>query len=903
MPLLRNVTRGLRSLLRKELVDRELDEELDGFLEMAAEEKIKQGMSRKDALRAVRLERGTLEVTKEVVRSAGWESVLETLWQDFRHGARALAKNFGFTFVAVITLALGIGANTAIFSVVNAVLLQPLPYKDPGKLVFVWSTMISKGVPISGLAAPDFREFRDRNRVFSGMAAYTLAGFNLALPGEEPARLQGAMISPELFSVLGVNPILGRAFLPEEEQWGRHRSALLSYAFWQTTFGGNRDIVGRNLSINSQEYAIAGVMPKGMPFFDDLPRVDLWVPLSYEPKDEMNTRGNHYLNVVARLKPGTTLNAAATEMSGIAAQLEQQFPENKGIGSKVVPVREQLVGDVRFALLILLGAVAFVLLIACANIANLMLARATARGQEFAVRSAMGAGRGRLLVQLLIESLPIALLGGVGGLLLAAWGINLLESLIPTDLPRFNRIAINFGVLFFSVAISLLTTLLFSLAPALFASKADIQGTLREGTRSGSDSRGLRRLRGVLGALEMAVALLLLVGAGLLIKTFGAMRHADAGFSADHVLTMRIALSPETDFPNGHEDAAIQFYRDLSQRVNALPGMKESGITTVLPLGFGGGWGKNIDIQGHTPPTSLDQVPEARFELSTPGYLPSVAARLRDGRFFIWADNQTAPGVAIINETLAHRFFPNENPIGKRIRMRPPLALLPPEFRKPEDQPATRTIIGVIADIKNQAVNLPAFPTVYAPYAQYKNEGWGLTIFVVRTSGDPLDASQMIRDQVHSLLPNKAVYQIASMEQLVARSLSHARFSMTLLSVFAGLALVLSAVGIYGVMAYSVAQRTREIGIRLALGAVRQDVLAMVLLGAGKLAAFGMLLGLAGALAVNYLLRSQLYGVSPADPATYTGVALLLGAVALAACWIPARRATQVDPIVVLRYE
>ena len=902
MSLLRNLADGLRSLLGKERAGQELDEELHGFLEMAAEEKMNQGLSRQDALRAVRLERGSLEVTKEVVRTAGWESFLDTCWRDMRFAARRLWKNPGFTVVAVLTLALGIGAHSAIFSVVNSVLLQPLPYKDPGKLVFVWSTMISQGVPISGLAAPDFREFRDRNRVFSGMAAYTYAGFNLELPGEEPSRLQGAAISANLFSVLGVNPILGRMFLPEEEQWGRHRSVLLGYAFWQTKFGGNRDIVGRNLRLNSQEYTVAGVLPKGMPFFDDLPRVDLWVPLSYAPKDEMDTRGNHYLNVIARLKPATNLKATATELSGIASQLEQQFPENKGIGAKVVPVREQLVGDVRSALLILLGAVAFVLLIACANIANLMLTRATARQQEFAVRSAMGAGRGRLLTQLLIEGFPIAILGGIGGLLLAAWGISVLESLIPNDLPRFNPIAVNSGVLFFCAGASLLTTLLFSIAPALFASKADIQDTLREGTRSGSENRGSRRLRGLLVVSEIAVALLLLIGAGLLIRTFGAMRHADAGFAAENVLTMRIPLS-EADFPSGHEDAELQFYRDLSQRVNALPGVKESGITSALPLGFGGGWGKTIDILGHTPPTSLDQVPAVRFELSTPGYFPTIKARLRDGRLFTWADNQAAPGVAIINERLAQQFFPNENPIGKSIRMRPPLALLPPEFRKPEDQPATRTIVGVLADIKNQAINLPAFPTVYAPYAQYRNEGWGLTILTVRTAGDPLAASQMVRDQIHSLLPNQPVFEVVSMEQLLARSLSRTRFSMTLLSIFAGLALVLSAVGIYGVMAYSVAQRTREIGIRLALGASRQDVLAMVLLRGGKLATFGMLLGLAGALGLSYLLRSQFYGVSPADPATYIGVALLLGFVALAASYIPARRATGVDPMVALRYE
>src|SRR3984893_1824072 len=828
---------------------------------------------------------------------------MQTILQDVRYGARALARNKAFTAVAVLTLALGIGANTAIFSVVNAVLLQSVPYKYPGKLVYVWTTMISQGVPISGAAAPDFREWRTRNHVFEDMVAYTYNNYNLALPGEEPLRLQGAAVSPEIFSLLGVNPLLGRAFVPEEEQWGRHRSALLSYSFWQTHFGGQSNMLGRNLRLGNDEYAIVGVMPKGMPFFDDLPRVDLWVPLSYAPKDGMNTRGNHYLNVVARLKPDVTVERAGTEMTAVAKQIEEQFPENKGLGAKVVTIREQLVGDVRPALLILLGAVAFVLLIACVNIANLMLARATARQQEFAVRAAMGAGRGRLLVQLLLESVPIAIFGGAAGVMLASWGIKLLESLIPRDLPRFNPIGINTGVLVFSAAISLLTTLFLALAPALFASKGDIQETLREGGRSGLEHRGSGKLRSFLVVSEVAMAVLLLAGAGLLIKTFGALRHADPGFSSDHVVTMQMQLSPETDFPNGHQDAALQFYRDLSERVDALPGIRASGITTTLPLGFGMGWGKNLDIHGHTPPTSLDSVPIVRFQLSTPGYLPAIAARLRDGRFFSQTDSQTAPGVAIINEALARQFFPNENPVGKSIRMFPPTALLPPEARKPETWPAWRTIVGVIADMKDQAINRPAFPTDYAPSEQYHNEGWGMTIFAVRTTADPLAVTAMIRDQIHSLLPNQPISEVASMEQLLARSLSRARFSMLLLSIFAALALVLAAGGIYGVMAYAVAQRTREFGVRLALGAQPGAVLGIVLMGGGKLAAFGLVLGLIGAMGMSYFLRSQLYGVSSSDPVTYATVALLLGLVALVACYLPARRATRVDPLVALRYE
>jgi putative ABC transport system permease protein len=828
---------------------------------------------------------------------------MRTLWQDLRFGARGLVKNIGFTAVAVLTLALGIGANTAIFSVVYSVLLQPLPYKDPGKLVYVWTTMIAQGVPISGTSPPDFREFRDRNHAFSGMSAYYYTDLNLALPGAEPLRLQGAAISSNTFSVLGVNPILGRSFLAEEEEWGRHRSVLLSYGLWQTRFGGDPNVIGHSLHFAKENLMVVGIMPKSMPFFDDLPPVDLWIPLAYEPKDEMNTRGNHYLNMVARLKPGVSLKEAETEMAGLVGQLQQQFPENKGFGVKIVTAREQLVGDVRSALLILLGAVAFVLLIACANIANLMLARATARAQEFAVRSALGAGRGRLLTQLLIESLPIAILGCIGGLLLASWGIHGLESLIPNDLPRFNPIAMSTGVLLFSAAASLLTTLVFSLAPALFASKAALRDALREGNRGSQAGRGSRRLRSLLVVSEMALALLLLVGAGLLIRTFGALRHANPGFSSDHVLTLRIPLSPNTEFPNGHEEAAVQFYRELTQRVDALPGVQQSGITTTLPLGFGMGWGKALDIVGHTPPTSLDNVPVVRFQLSTPGYLATVGVQVRDGRLFTWQDNGNASGVALINETLAHQFFANESPIGQTIRMRPPLQLLPPEFRKPETLPVQRTIIGVIADMKEREFNQPVHPTVYAPSAQYKNEGRGDTILAVRTTGDPLTATKMVSDQVHALLPNQPVSNIASLEQLLVKSLSRTRFSMLLLSIFAGIALVLSAVGIYGVMAYSIAQRTREIGIRLALGAARRDVLSMVLLGGGRLALFGMAFGLVGAFALNFLLRNQLYGVSAVDPLTYAAVALLLGVVALLASYIPARRATRVDPLVALRYE
>jgi putative ABC transport system permease protein len=825
-----------------------------------------------------------------------------TFWQDVRYGIRMLAKNRGFTIIAVLTLALGIGANTAIFSVVNAVLLEPLPYKDPGKLVFVWSTMISQGIDISGSSAPDFREWRGRNRVFTDMAASYYANVDLSAQGEEPARLRAVAMTPGFFPLLGVNPAVGRGFLPEEEQWGKNRVVLLSYALWQSKFGGDKNILKRTVHLDGEDYAIVGVMPQGMPFFDNLPLVDLFMPLSYAPKDEMNTRDNHYLYVVARLKPGVTLPQAQSEMSGVASEVEKEFPVNKGVGAKVKPVREQLVGDVRQALLILLGAVGFVLLIACANLANLMLARATTREQEFAVRAALGASRSRLVRQLLTENLLIAAAGGLGGILLAIWGMEFLEFLIPTSLPKFHPIGVNAPVLIFTAALSLLTALFFSLAPILHASKRDVQSTLREAGRSGMDGKG-RRLRSVLVVAELALAMLLLVGSGLLIATFGALRHTDPGFSSAHVLTMSIPLSPAY-FPDGHVDEAIQFCQDLIDQVNALPGVKNSGVTTTLPLGFGNGWGKLIDVQGHAPATSLDKVPVVRFQLSSPGYMPAIGARLRQGRFFTDQDNQQAPGVAIVNEALARQLFPNENPIGKSIRMTPPLALLSAEDRVSEDLAPLRTIVGVIADMKDTTMNQPALSTVFAPYFQFHHEGWSPDlVLTVKTAGDPLALAKTVRELIQKRLPDQPVSEVSSMDLLVGRSLSGARFSMLLISIFAGLALVLAAVGIYGVMAYLVVQRTREIGIRLALGAEPIDVLRVVMEQGAKLSLAGVAIGLVAALGLTRLMSTLLYGVKPTDFFTYLSVTAILVFVALAACFLPARRASRVDPMIALRHE
>ncbi|MGA8104262.1 MAG: ABC transporter permease [Candidatus Acidiferrales bacterium] len=892
----------IRGLFTAGRDDQEFERELEIHLAMLTEENVRRGMAPGEARRAARIRLGGSAGLREGHHDLRVARVVETFSQDVRHGLRLLRKSPGFTTVAVLTLVLGIGANTAVFSVVNAVLLEPLPYRDSGKLDFVWSTMISQGIPISGSSAPDFREWRARNQVFTDVAAWSYGDFDIAVQGQEPMRLKGAAITAALFPLLGVNPALGRTFLPEEEQWGRHHVVLLSYGLWQSRFAGDPKILGRTIHLDGEDETIVGVMPRGMPFFDDLPPVDVWAPLAYAPKDEMNTRGNHYLQVVARLKPGVTIGQAQADVSDIAKQLETEYPENKGLGGKVVPVREQLVGDVQPALIILLGAVSFVLLIACLNVANLMLARATSREQEFAVRSALGASRGRLLRLLVAESIPITLLSGIGGVLVAAWAIKLLTALMPSNLPRFNPVGIDGHVLMFTAAASLVTATLFSLIPAVHVSKTDVQESLREGARGGNENRGRRRTRNLLVVVEVALALLLLVGAGLLIETLSALRRADAGFASAHVLTMQVPLS-SADFPHGHEDQSLQFFNDLEQRVRALPGVKDAGITTTLPLGFGSGWGKYVDVQGHTPPTSIDQVPVVRFQMSSPGYMPAIGARLRKGRFFSDQDDQRGAAVAIINETFERQFFSNENPVGKSIRMLPPLNLLP--AGSPLDQFAPlRTVVAVIADMKDTSMSQPALPTVFAPYAQYKNEGWDpAPMLVVQTTGDALAAASAVRDQVHALLADQPVAELATMDQLRARSLSQTRFIMLLLSIFAGIALVLAAVGIYGVMAYTAVQRTHEIGIRMALGAEPKDVMGLVLKLGTKLALAGVAIGTIAAFGLTRLMSSLLYGVSATDPVTFIAVAVLLGLVAVASCFIPARRVMRVDPMIALRYE
>jgi putative ABC transport system permease protein len=832
---------------------------------------------------------------------------MNSLFQDLHFGLRMLTKNPLFSVIAVVTLALGIGANTAIFSVVDAVLLRPLPYPDANRLVFLWSTMNSQGVPQSGSSLPDYYEWRDQNRTFDGLAGFYYGDFNLS-SSADPERINGAYITANLFDVLKVAPALGRLFTHDEEHFGKHHVVLLSYALWQRRFAGSRDIVGRGIKLGGETYTVTGVMPNGLPFFDNLPEVELWVPIAFAPNDSMGTRGNHFINLVGRLKPDATRAQAQADVSAIARRVEESNPTNKGIGALIVPMQEQLAGDSRNALLVLLGAVAFVLLVACLNVANLLLARASTRQRELAIRASLGASRMRIMRQVIVECLPIGFLGGAVGALLAWWGINFLSSLLPSSLPRGNAIEINVRVLLFTLALSLLTILFFGLLPAFYASRSDVQGALNEGGRSGIGSRKQGRLRRLLIVAEVAIALVLLAAAGLMARTFVKLRQVDIGFIERNVLTMRVPL-PEAKYPfpltveDPREPAGLAFSEKLLSQIKSLPGVTSATTASILPLGAGAGWGKLLNIDSH-PATSLNEMPVVRFALVSDDYFRTLGISVRQGRAFNEQDRASSQPVAIINETLAQRFFPNENPIGKSISTGPPAELLPTDERTPENLAPHRIIVGVVSDVKGGSLNQPPPAQVYAPLTQHRREGWINSLMVaVQTKVPPANLTSAIREQVRGLDPDQPVTNIQTVDELLSRTLSQAKFSLLLLGLFSVVGLLLAAIGIYGVMATTVAQRTQEFGVRIALGAQTGDVLRLVVGQGMMLIALGIVAGLVTAFAVTRLMSSLLFGVSPNDPTTLTAITALLAIVALLACYIPARRATKVDPLVALRYE
>ncbi|MGH9936763.1 MAG: ABC transporter permease, partial [Blastocatellia bacterium] len=791
-----------------------------------------------------------------------------------------LLKNPGFTLVAIVTLALGIGANTAIFSVVNGVLLSALPYPQPDQLAMVWLDNRRQGIRDDITSYPNFQDWRDQNKTFQGMAGVRSLNFNLTGVGE-PEELRAADVSVNFFQLMGVSPARGRGFTAEEEQPGKNKIVVLSHGLWQRRFGGDPGILNKTISLNGESNVVVGVMPPGFQFPD---KTEMWRPLA--PNERARAaRGSFWLPVVGRLKPGVTRAQAQADMDLIGRQLERQYPDiNAGYGVNVMPLIEQTVGSIRRSLLVLFGAVLFVLLIACANVANLLLARAAARQREVAVRAALGAGRWRIVRQLLTESLLLAVAGGALGVLLAWWGLRLLLDLSPANIPRLENIRLDSLALGFTFGLSLLTGLIFGLAPALQTSHLELSETLKEGGRTGAGSRRAQRLRSVFIVAEVALTLALLVSAGLLVRSFWRLQQVNPGFKTDHVLTLQLTL-PRSKYPEGAQ--VVSFYQRLQERLSALPGAESASATSsILMPNITNSGGFSIENKPQDP---REQSLELPFEAVQPNYFQTMGVQLMNGRAFTEQDARGRPEVAIVNETFVKRYFPNEDPIGKRFT-----------FGDANDNPQWITIVGVVRDTKRQGLDRPIRIESWMPHAQMPARSMEV---VLRTTGDPLALSQAVREAVWSLDRDLPIPKIETMEQILSESVAQRRLNMLLLGLFALVALILAAVGIYGVMSYAVTQRTHEIGVRVALGARDRDVLRLVVAQGMMLALAGVAIGLIATFALTRLMASLLFGVSATDPLTFILISLLLASVALIACWVPARRATKVDPMVALRYE
>jgi predicted permease len=811
---------------------------------------------------------------------------MDTL-KDLRYGIRSLLKHPGFTAIAVITLALGIGANTAMFSVINAVLLRPLPYHDPDRVVTIWEESPERDLYQLPISYANYRDWMDQNHVFEQISAYTFTNLNLTGAGE-PARLSTVRTSANLFSLVGATPRLGRTFLAEEDKEGGNRVVILGHAFWQSRFGSDPAILGKSLTLNNQSHTVVGVMAPNFQFpvgFGYMGKVlndptDLYVPIAASGNEA--SRGNYSFFALGRLKPGVTIDQARAEMTSIERRLEQQYPDtNTGIGISLIPTQEQTVKEIRPALLVLLGAVAFMLLIACANIANLLLARAASRQKEIAIRTALGASRLRVLRLLLAESLMLSLAGGLLGLLLAFWGTDALMALAPDNIPRLSEVGVDDRVFGFTLAVSLVTGIFFGLIPAIHASKPDLNEALKEGSRGAMGSSAGKRTRSVLVAVEVALSLVLLIGAGLMIKSFARLQQMSLGFNPENVLAVSLTLS-QSSYPEAREQAA--FFQETLDRLQSLPGVKSAGATTALPLTLELS-GSDFRIEGHPEPEAGKEM-LIHTRSASPGYFGTLGISLIKGRDFSDRDTSDAPKTAIINNELARTYFSNEDPLGKRITF--------------DDGQSWISIVGVIGDVKQLGLDSSAKPEVYFPYLQVSDPSMSL---VVRTTSDPLSLVAAVKNQIQTIDKDLPIDQAKTMQQLLAESVSGRRFNMLLLSVFALVALVLAVVGIYGVMSYTVTQRTHEIGIRVAIGAQSRDVFRMVIGQGMILAMIGVAFGLVGAFGLTRLMTTMLFGVEPTDPATFVSIAVLLTIVALVACCIPGRRATKVDPLVALRYE
>jgi predicted permease len=886
MALIRNLMAGLKALFRKGKADAELDEELGDYLDAAAAQKMEEGMSRKEARRAARLEMGSADAVKEEVHSTGWESVVEAFWQDLRFAVRTLRKNAGFTAIAIVTLALGIGANTAIFSVVDGVLLKPLPYPNSERVVTVFLQDPSLGMDRGDYGDADFTALRQRQKSFEALTAVSSPdnGFTLT-GGQEPEVIPGTRVTGAFFDVLGAKPVLGRTFRPGEDQPGRPPAVVVSDRFWREHLQADRAAVGKAITLSGTSYSVVGVMPATFHFGENdndevWPILQLEVPVRRPP---------FFLTILGRLKPDVSAMEASADASRIAATVTQQYPGSDNVKAQAVPMKEVLVGSSRPALLVMLGAVGLVLLIAVVNVANLQVARSAARQREMAIRGALGASRSRLVRQLLTESVLLAVIGGGLGLGIAYWGIGAIVALNPGVVPRMDEIGVNATVLLYTLAIAMLAGVLFGLTPAFRIRTWRTGESLKQSGKGSPESSGSSLLHDVLVISEFSLALVLLIGAGLLIRSFARLQAVSPGFDPGQILTMRVPLPP-AQYQKASQ--VTSFYQQLVDGMESKPGVRAAGITMSLPpnlLELENPF--HMEGQTYEPgkaTTLAEEIPVSQ------DYFRAIGVPLLAGRFFDDSDRVPSWHSLAINETMARRYFAGKDAVGQRVQT---------GGANPKSD--WYTIVGVVGDVKYEGLDAKEQPTMYVPYT---DEGWNPWFtksmsLVVRTTANPAQIASVVRSTVSGLDSTVPVTEVATMDQLLSRSVAGPRFRTVLLGTFAALALVLAAIGIYGVLAYSVTRRTHEIGVRVALGAQRGQVLWLVMGQGAKLALIGVAIGVVASLALMRLMSSLLFRVSATDPVTFLAVSVFLFLVALAACCVPAYRAMRVDPMVALRYE
>jgi putative ABC transport system permease protein len=891
-PMLSRLKATMRALLRRSRAERELDEELRYHIEQQTEQNIRLGMSPGEARRAALTSFGGVEQTKERSRDVRGVRWFEELGQDLRYGARMLVKSPSFTLIAVLTLALGIGANTVFFSVVNAVMLRPLPFPAPDRLMVIRETKQPE-INDSYVSPGSFLDWREQNTVFESIEAITHRDFNL-IAGDNPERVQGMLATHGFLPMLGLRPMIGRGFLPDEDRPGHNRVVILGHGLWQRRFGGDPNILGQHILLDDQIYTVIGVLPADLGLMIGV--MDVWTPLVITA-EQAQQHGSRYLFPCGRLKPNVTLDEARQEMSRIANGLAQQYPDsNTGWNVRLISLLDYALEErnAKPKLLLLLGAVAFVLLIACANVANLLMARAAVRRKELAIRAALGAGRWRIVRQLLTESMMLAMAGGIAGVAVANWGVKILwaTSLMDAFKLRTLDLSLDGRMLVFNLAVVLFTGCVVGIAPALQASKPNLNEMLNEGGRGSTGGRRQQLASDALVALEVALSLVLLVGAGLMFRSFIGLQWVDPGFNPSNALTISFSL-PKEKYPEKERQAA--FYTQLIEKVASLPGVQAVGAGCAVPFSAGQ-WGdfeeafkilsQSFKIEGRAPYPTGDE-PRTDYSSVSPDYFKAMDIPLLRGRHFTERDTKGTARVAIINNTMANRFFQNEDPIGKRIQLT-------------GGDEVYREIVGVVGDVRSFGLEHEAPVQIYEPYAQ---RPFSFMTLVLRTAGDPADLNEAIRREILKLDRGLPIVSIYMLDRLIARSTARQESLGLLFSAFAAVAVGLAAIGLYGVMSYVVARRTQEIGIRMTLGAQRLDVLGLILRHGARLTLCGVAIGLLAAWAVTRLLTGLLYGVSATDPLTFIGVSLLLIGIALLACYIPARRATKVDPIVALRNE